>query len=77
MGTHPGESGEGPCPIGPEFEERGEDIEISVDPKPDGTHIHLVITPRLGTLQLIDWGEDLKFQREILDSLDALRISNA
>jgi len=55
----------------------GEDIEISVDPKPDGTHLHLVVTSRLGALQLIDWGEGSQFQQEILASLGAPQVSDA
>ena len=54
----------------------GEDIEVSVDPKADGIHVRLVVTPRLGALQLIDWGEGSTFEREVLKSLGAPLVSN-
>jgi hypothetical protein len=47
----------------------GQDIEVSADARADGTQVNLVVTPRLGALQLIDWGEGAKFEREILDRL--------
>jgi hypothetical protein len=47
----------------------GEDIEVSAEAKSDGTRVTVVVAPRLGRLQLIDWGEGAKFQREILDRL--------
>lgn len=51
----------------------GQDIEVSADARADGTHVNLVVTPRLGDLQLIDWGEGAKFKRDILDRLGAPR----
>jgi len=54
----------------------GEDIEVSVDPKADGIHVRLVVTPRLGALQLIDCGEGSTFEREVLKSLGAPLVSN-
>jgi hypothetical protein len=47
----------------------GENIEIRLEADPEGTHVHLVVSSRLGAWQLIDWGEASQFARLIVDRL--------
>lgn len=53
----------------------GEDMTVSVEPQASGAQVGLVVTPRLGRLQVIDWGEGAAFAREIADWLGATEAS--
>jgi hypothetical protein len=47
----------------------GEDVTISVDQEAEGTRVEMVVSPRLGKLQVVDWGEGSAFAREITERL--------
>lgn len=49
----------------------GENMAVSVQADGGGSEVDLVVTPRLGWLQVIDWGEGSMFAREIADRLQA------
>jgi hypothetical protein len=53
----------------------GEDMTVSVEPEAGGARVDPVVTPRLGRLQVIDWGEGSTFAREIADWLGATELS--
>ena len=54
----------------------GEDMTVSVEHQAGGARIDLVVTPRLGRLQVIDWGDGSIFAREIADWLGARETSH-
>lgn len=57
---------------GPTLRSAGEDIRVSIEPGAEGTQVHLVVSPRLGVLQVVDWGEGRMVQRAVLDRLSPL-----
>jgi hypothetical protein len=50
----------------------GEDMAVSVRPDHGSSQVDLVVTPRLGWLQVVDWGEASMFAREIAERLEAV-----
>lgn len=49
----------------------GENMAVSVRAAGGGSQVDLVVTPRMGWLQVIDWGEGSMFARKIADWLQA------
>lgn len=60
---------------GPTLRAAGEDMEVSADPWPEGTLVHVVVKSRFGKWQVIDWGEASKFHREIVECLNRPQVS--
>jgi hypothetical protein len=56
---------------GPTLRGMGEDMDVSVEPDGEGSHVHVAVRSRVGALQLVDWGEARIFYREIVAWLHA------